>query len=139
MPELQPYIESGDVFYVVKDLPLYEIHPQAVSAAATTECAGAQDAYWPMHDLLFENQAAWSGNPDTVAIFTQYATDLGLDTEAFATCMSTEEVVLEIAEDLEGGAAAGVTGTPAFFINGEFINGAVPFETFQQIIEAHLN
>ena len=139
VPQLMSYIESGDVFYVVKDLPLYEIHPQAVSAAATAECAGAQGAYWPMHDILFENQQDWSGNPDTVSIFTQYATDLGLDADDFATCMASEDVVLEIAEDLEGGAAAGATGTPAFFINGEFINGAVPFETFQQVIESHLN
>ena len=140
MPELlTSYIESGDVFYVVKDLPLYEIHPQAVNAAATAECAGAQGAYWPMHDLLFENQQDWSGNSDTVSIFTQYATSLGLDTEAFTTCMASEEAVLEIAEDLEGGAAAGVTGTPAFFINGEFISGAVPFESLKQVIEAHLN
>ncbi len=54
-------------------------------------------------------------------------------------CMATEKVILENGEDLEGGAAAGATGTPAFFINGEFISGAVPFETFQQVIEANLN
>ena len=72
---------------MVKDFPLSTIHLQAQKASEAAECAGAQGAYWQMHDRLYDEQAQWSGNPGAVALFKQYARNLGLDGPAFDACL----------------------------------------------------
>jgi protein-disulfide isomerase len=81
------YIQTGLVRYVVKDFPLSTIHPQAQKASEAAECAGAQGAYWPMHDKLYDEQRQWSGNAGSLALFKQYARSLGLDGDAFDACL----------------------------------------------------
>ena len=83
MPELQKLIDSGQVLYAVRTSPLTSIHPQALAAANAGRCAAEQDHYWEMHDILFENQQAWSGNAGAIDIFKEYAGQLGLNTGAF--------------------------------------------------------
>jgi protein-disulfide isomerase len=68
----------------------------------------------------------------------QYAVDIGLDTEAFNTCMDSGEFRGDVQRDYRQGEQIGVTGTPAFFVNGRFLSGAQPFEAFQAIIEEEL-
>ncbi len=139
MPQLkQDYIDTGKVKYVLKNFPLTQIHPQAVLAAETAECAGEQGKYWEMHDKLFGEQKQWSGNSDAVSVFKGFAKDLGLDEKAFDECVTSERYKDKIMADQKEGIAAGVTGTPAFFINGQFISGAQPYQVFQQIIEQEL-
>ena len=67
-----------------------------------------------------------------------YAGQLGLDTGTFNECLDSGKYQQEVLQDMQDGRAAGVTGTPAFFINGQLVPGAVPFEQFQQIIDAAL-
>lgn len=136
MPQLlKEYIDTGKVKYVFMDFPLDSIHPQARKAAEAAECAGAQDKYWEMHDKLFGDQAAWNGNDKAVDVFKKYAADLKLDAAGFAQCLDDGQFASEVEADEQEGLAAGVTGTPAFFINGQFLSGAQPFEVFQQIID----
>jgi len=132
---LKDYVETGKVYYVFKDFPITQIHPQAIPAAVAARCAGQQDAYWEMHDKLFEEQSRWNNNPNADEIFAELAQDIGLDMDAFNACVADPAIVDQVNQNLAEGVAAGVQGTPAFFINGEFISGAQPYSVFQQTIE----
>lgn len=132
------YIESGQVYYIFKDFPLTSIHPQAVQAAEAARCAAEQDAFLPMHDRLFNEQAAWSGNANAGAQFKQYALDLELDTAAFDECLDSGRQQAAVMADLEEGSSIGVNGTPAFIINGHAMSGAQPYPIFEQAIEQFL-
>ncbi|MCA9918353.1 MAG: thioredoxin domain-containing protein [Anaerolineales bacterium] len=130
----EDYIDAGLVYYVFKDFPLTQLHPSAVFAANAARCAGEQDAYPAMHGVLFANQDEWSGNANIEAVFNSYASDLGLDTDQFASCLSNRTYEDAIFDDLNEGAGFGVSGTPAFFLNGYFLSGAQPYSTFVDAI-----
>lgn len=132
------YIDTGKVRYVFMDFPLSSIHPQAQISAEAARCAGDQGAYLEMHDLLFGRQDEWNGRDDAGEIFAAYAGELALDTAVFADCLSSGRHEAAVLADLEQGARLGVDGTPAFFINGNFVSGAQPFEVFRQAIEGLL-
>lgn len=134
----EQYIDTGQVYYVFKDFPLTSIHPQAVEAAEAARCAGEQEAFAAMHDLLFGGQQEWNGRDDAAAIFTTYAGQLDLDTTAFSDCLASDKYHEAIGADLEEGIGFGIQGTPGFFINGRFLSGAQPFANFQQAIESTL-
>ena len=108
-------------------------HSLAQPAAEAAQCAHAQGQFWKYHDTLFANQKALA--PDNLK---QYAADIGLDIEAFNTCVTSGEFRGDVQRDYRQGEQIGVTGTPAFFINGRFLSGAQPFEAFQAIIEDEL-
>lgn len=129
------YVDTGKVRYVFMDFPLSSIHPQAQAAAEAARCAGDQDAYLPMHDLLFARQGEWNGRQDAATIFRAFANELGLDASVFGACLEERTHEAAVLADLEQGAALGVDGTPAFFLNGNFLSGAQPYEIFQQTIE----
>ena len=128
------FIENGDVYYVYKDFPLTSIHPQAVKASEAARCAGDQEAYRDMHDHLFSTQQEWSGRGDVEDIFTGYAKDLELDVATFNECLTSGKHELEVLSNIEEGYSVGVGGTPAFFINGNFLSGAQPYSVFEQAI-----
>lgn len=127
------YIKTGKVKLVFRDFPL-NFHPQAQKAAEAAECAGDQGKYYEMHDMLFAK-----GVSGGVTSFKQYATDIGLDTGDFNDCLDSGKHAEEVKKDMADGQAAGVRGTPAFFVNGKLISGAQPYNVFQQAIEAELN
>jgi len=135
----ESFIDSGKVYYVFKDLPL-PFHPNAQKAAEAARCAGAQGAYQPMHELLFESQSQWSGQNAAAVLdtFVTYAGELGLDAEAFRACVESGQFAAQIAQDMKEAQQAGISGTPSFLINGQLLVGAYPFENFQQMIEAAL-
>jgi protein-disulfide isomerase len=140
LPQIkETYIDSGQVYYVFKDLPL-AFHPNAQKAAEAARCAGAQGAYLPMHEQLFEYQSQWTGQNAAAALdtFVAYAGELDLDTETFRTCVKSGQFAAQIAQDMAEAQQAGISGTPSFLINGQVLVGAYPFEDFQKIIEAAL-
>ena len=132
------YIDSGLVYYVFKDFPLTQIHPQAVKAAEAARCAAEQDSYEAMHDQIFLQQAAWSGSPTADDLFKQFAQDLQLDSAAFAECLDSGRQEAAVLADLEEGRRVGVNGTPSFLINGHSLSGAQPFAIFEEAIEGFL-
>lgn len=138
MPGLKEYIDSGKVRYILKNFPLTQIHPNAVIAGEAAECAGEQGKYWEMHDKLFETQKQWEGNSDPLKVFKGFAKELGMDEKAFETCVSSDRYKDKLMADQQEGINAGVSGTPAFFINGQFLNGAQPLDVFKQIIDKML-
>ena len=126
------YIETGKVKYVFRHFPL-NFHANAQKAAEAAECASEQGKFWEYHDVLFANQSALD-----VASLKKYASDLGLDTAKFDACLDSGRMADEVAKDAAEGASYGVTGTPAFFVNGLKRKGAQPFEVFQRLIEEEL-
>lgn len=131
---LQEY--PKDVRFVYRHFPLNSIHPSAQKAAEGTECAaklGGNDAFWKLHDKIFER--APSITPDVVV---SLAKEIGLNEGQFKTCLDSGEMAAKVNKDLQEGSAAGVQGTPATFINGSLISGAVPYETIKAGIEAEL-
>lgn len=82
---------------------------------------------------MFANQRALTDDD-----LKKYASDVGLDTEAFSACYDSGKFRADVMKDFQEGQAAGVQGTPAFFVNGRFLSGAQPFETFQAIIDEEL-
>jgi protein-disulfide isomerase len=105
----------------------------AARAAEAARCAGDQDVYVEMHDLLFARQGQWSDR-EPVELFIDYAKELALDEEQFAACLNSGQHAAAVEADLQQGIALGVTGTPAFFINGHLVSGAQPFDLFEQAI-----
>ncbi|GJM42277.1 MAG: hypothetical protein DHS20C20_25590 [Ardenticatenaceae bacterium] len=128
------YIDAGLVYYVFKDFPLTQIHPDAVLAANAARCAGDQGAYLEMHGALFAKQDEWNGRSDPEAIFNQFAAEMGLDEAQFGSCLADGTYDTEIYADLDEGYSYGVSGTPAFFLNGYFLSGAQPYGTFVDAI-----
>ncbi len=125
----QLHDEYGEEIVIAfRDFPL-GFHETAQKAAEAAECADEQGMFWEYHDRLFETQGAHD-----VADLKGYAAELGLDTAAFDSCLDSGEMEGEVAKDLAAGGAAGVSGTPTFFVNGEPIVGAQPFEVFQERI-----
>lgn len=91
-----------------------------------------------MHDALFDGQDQWSGNPDAEATFKEMASDLGLDQAQFDACLDEDKYADKVIADYQEGTALGITGTPAFRINGAAMSGAQLFPAFQQQIEFFL-
>jgi len=138
MPQLKKeYIDTGKVRYVFKDFPL-SFHEKAVPAALAAECAGEQGKYWEMHDKLFGEQSRWVKESKPTDVYKEFAKELGLDTKQFNECLDSQKYADEIMADMKEGRDAGVQGTPAFFINGQFLSGAQPYEVFKQVIDKML-
>jgi protein-disulfide isomerase len=106
-------------------------------SAKAAFCAGQQDPrlFWELHHWLFANQDAWSGAPDAADQFRKQALALGADGAKYDACLADPLTESRILKDMQDGAEAGVSGTPAFFINDWFISGAYPFEEFKDRIE----
>ncbi len=135
---LENYLESGDVRFVFRDCPFHS--GGSVRASEATECARDQDKYWEMHDLLFLRQEDFPEEEAAINDFlASLAEELELEPEAFKTCLEEGKYTAEVQHDLEEAKAAGVTGTPTYFINGHKLVGAQGFAAFAEIIEEELN
>ena len=129
---------GDDIYYVFRDYPL-PFHKHAQETAEAARCAGDQDSYWPMHDMLFEGRDKWAEEAKITSILTGYAKSLGLNTQAFNSCLSSGKYTQAVKDDLSLGNKVGVSGTPSFFINGVMLVGAQPFENFKAFIESELS
>jgi protein-disulfide isomerase len=128
---LTPLLEAnaGRVRYVVRNYPIPSLHPQSILAAQAAECAHDQGHFWAYHDALFR---AASHDPTTLK---RIAAELGLDARRFGRCLDRGEKAALVERDMRDGAAAGVTGTPTFFVNGRTIEGFVPVAAFNTLID----
>ncbi len=102
-------------------------------AAEAALCAKDQGKFWEYHDKIFATQRSLED-----ADLKRYATELSLDVEAFNSCLDSGKFRNEVMQDMREGQQAGVTGTPAFLINGRFLSGAQPFDAFKAIIDQEL-
>lgn len=134
------YIKTNKIKFAYRHYPLTTIHPNAQKAAEAAECANEQDKFWEYHDLLFKNQSTWSplAAADAINSFTDYAGELGLNTDQFRSCLDTDKYKQKVDDDIADANKVGVDGTPAFFINGWRLTGAQPLAQFQTLIEQEL-
>jgi protein-disulfide isomerase len=123
---------DGKVRLVFRHFPL-SFHPNAEKAAEAAACAQDQGKFWQMHDKMFTNQQKLA-----VDDLKSLAKDIGLDQGKFDKCLDSGEKAAMVSADEKDGEQAGVSGTPAFFINGIFINGAVPYEQFKETVDREL-
>lgn len=129
-----------DVRFVFKHFPL-GFHPWAKPASIATHCAGQQkpDAFWKLHDEYFKNQKAITP-ANILAKSKEYLAGAGIDMAAWTSCAedkSSDEyqaAAAKVDADMALGQQLGVTGTPGFFVNGEFLNGAQPLSAFEPLI-----
>ena len=127
--------DYGDKIKVVfRHFPL-SFHPEAQKAAEASECAGEQGKFWEMHDNIFDANLAGTMS---LAKWKEEAKGLGLDTKKFDDCLDSGKYAQKVADVMDAGAAAGVEGTPATFINGELVSGAVPYDQLKGMIDAQL-
>lgn len=143
LSQIEQYVEDGTVRFMWVDFPLTNIHPQARKAALAARCVadqGGDDAYWQMHNALFESQEQWGGEgTDSVAVFVDLANEIGIDEDELQSCVESEQFADIVDAGLQEGQRLGVTGTPTFFINGEKLVGAQPIQAFEQVIQKKLN
>jgi protein-disulfide isomerase len=122
----------GQVQLVHRDFPL-EGHPQAFVAARAARCAGEQGRFWEYHRNLMLEKGDMT-DPD----LKRRAQALKLDLAPFSSCLASERHDPAIREGLQGGLGLGVNSTPTFFVNGQMLIGAKPFEEFREVIEGEL-
>ena len=118
---------------VWKNLPLTSLHNKAMGAALASEAAHQQGKFWEMHDKIFANQSKLELDD-----LKQYAKELGLDTGQFEKDLVDPRTKKRVDDDMAEAGSLGVTGTPAFFVNGRYLNGAQPFDGFAKLINAEL-
>jgi protein-disulfide isomerase len=129
---------DGKVKYYFKNYPL-NFHPWAEPSAVAAECAKQQkaEAFWKVYKGYFENQQ--SVNPQNVKDKgKEFLQGTGIDMAKWEKCYDTKETLPQVKAEMAEGAALGVTGTPAFFVNGRMLVGAQPFEKFKDIIDDEL-
>lgn len=137
-PTIKELLKSypNDVRFVYRHFPLNSIHPNAQKAAEATECAaklGGNDAFFKLHDKIFER------SPDIgPSVLVTLAKEIGLKEADFKSCLDSGEMAAKVNQDMQDGTSAGVSGTPATFVNGKLTSGAVPIETLKTAIEAEL-
>lgn len=110
---------ANDVSFRFANFPLVQIHPNAMAGARAGQAAALQGKFWEMHDLLYENQTAWSSGSNPTPFFNQYAKQIGLDTAKFTTDMAKASTLETINADVAEAQSFGADSTPTFVLNGK--------------------
>ena len=109
------------------------MHSKARDAHMAAEAANQQGKFWEMHDKIFEKQREMS--PEK---YVEYAGEIGLDVDQYKKDLVSKKVKSRVDLDSAAAAKLGVTGTPAFFVNGRYLSGAQPFSSFKRLIDEEL-
>ena len=130
------YIQSGKVRWVFVNLPLTNIHKNAVEAAQVAMCAARQNRFWQVHDLLYRHQPEWAplANPDSA--LRALADSAGVRRDSLTACVSSHATVETIQQDAQGSVRAGANATPSFYIEGGLASGAIPAPEFSRILDS---
>ena len=117
------------IYFQYREFPIVDLHPIAEKAAEAAECANEQGKFWEYHDKLYQNQVSLDDNS-----FDLFATSLNLNLPQFQKCYTSSKYLDVIRQDMKDGLAAGVQGTPTFFINGNRIPGSIPQDILEKVI-----
>lgn len=128
-------IYGNKIKYVLRHFPLTSIHPDAQKAAEAVECATEQNKRFEMVDYIFDANAAKTMSVDS---WKAGAKKLGLNVSKFNDCLDSDRMASAVEASAQEGGASGVDGTPATFINGQLVSGAVPFDSFKGMIDSAL-
>lgn len=137
---IEEYGVTGKVAWVYRQFPIPQLHPNAPRISEAALCVGdlaGNDAFWTFSDLVFEERN--TNEPTNVTRLDEFAETAGVDKAAFTACLESGRMKAVVTEDFNGGAAAGIQGTPQSFVligNQQApIEGAQPYEVVKQIVE----
>jgi len=137
--KVQPTIEKilekypNNVRHVFKQHPL-AFHKDAPLASEASLAAGEQGMFWEMHGIIFENQKKLKEDD-----LLEYAKELGLDEEQFKASLGDHRYKPQVDREIQQAVKIGATGTPAFFVNGRYLSGAKPLDSFVKVIDEELS
>jgi protein-disulfide isomerase len=141
---IETYVKTGKVYFTYRSMGNFvsdnirQGGTESRNSAMAAYCAADQGKFWEYKDSLYANWKGEDVGSFTIKRLTAMAESIGLDLGEFNQCLKGGKYRSQVDQDNKDGLAAGVTGTPAFFINGQILEGAQPFATFQQAIEAAL-
>lgn len=124
---------GAQVKFIYRDFPLVSIHQNAFQASLAAECADEQGKFWAYHDKLYINAPALSFQD-----LLSYAEETGHDMVQFEKCLVDARYRDEVQRDVAAGERLGIRGTPTFFFNGQRIEGAIPPDVFERLIDSFL-
>lgn len=147
---ISKYVDSGDVIYVQRDLPLSFHDPVATEEAIAAECVDEQlgrEKYFEYGDLIFTNTATNGAGVGGRDVLADYASEVGANVTEFLSCFDERKTESEVKGDVDDATAAGINGTPGFIIgvldgdnvDGVIVSGAQPLATFEQVIDEQLS
>lgn len=121
---------KDQVTFVFRNMPLTNMHPNALAAATAAEAAGKQGKYYEYHDMLYSNQSAWSDASvsQRTSVFEGYAQQLGLNVDQFKSDLSGSDITAKINRDRSTASKFGVTSTPSLVLNGTNVDQTTTFE-----------
>jgi protein-disulfide isomerase len=122
-----------EVRIVYRHLPLDRLHPRARAGAEASACAADQGLFWEYHDQLFANPRAFEDED-----LRGYAREVGADEERFDACFDAREHAAKVEADVAAAVELGITGTPAFVVNGILLYGLQSEEAFERLIQDEL-
>ena len=135
---IETYVITGKVYFEYRSVGEF-LGPESAAAAEAAYCAGDQGKYWEYHNTLFANWKGENVGNYSIDKLRNYAKVIGLNDEAFTTCIKSGAHAAQVKQDVVDSKAAGVRSTPSFVINGKLlIEGAQPFDIFQHVIEQEL-
>lgn len=138
LPTLEKeFIATGKVRWIFLNLPITQLHPNAVAAAEFAMCAAKVDRFWPVHDLLFAYQEKWAPLKDPGPFLMSLADSAGIPRDSLLGCLQTREMQALVKAEAEGAAMSGVSSTPTVYIEGVgLLRGAAPLEAYRTILDS---
>ncbi|HJP96702.1 MAG TPA: thioredoxin domain-containing protein [Candidatus Saccharimonadales bacterium] len=128
---------NDDITFQFRNLPLTQLHQNAFVGARAAEAAALQNKFWEMHDMLYDNQDAWSESSDPASYFYKYATELGMNLDQFKKDYASSKVNDTINADIAAFNKTGATmATPTFFLDGKKIDTTATVDSFAKQIDA---
>jgi protein-disulfide isomerase len=132
------YVTPGKVRWVFINFPLTSVHQNAAAAAQTAVCAAQQNAFWPVHDLLFRHQDVWAPLKEPGAFFLTLADSAKISRPKLLACVRAPATEEAVRADAQGAERAGASSTPTFYIEGGLLVGAQPLPVFRQVLDSIL-
>lgn len=124
---------EGDLKFNFRHFPLTQIHQRAQKAAEASVGAAQEGKFWEMHNILFEKRK----NLGTVSL-KLYSREAGISNKKFLDTLVNSTYSWEVRNDLLEGLSKGVRDVPAFFINGQLLQGKPTYENMKSAIEAEI-
>jgi protein-disulfide isomerase len=130
------YVATGKVRWVFINFPLTSVHQNAAAAAQTATCAAQQNAFWPVHDLLYRYQDVWAPLKEPGAFLLTLADSAKISRPKLLECVRAPATEEAVRADAQGAERAGATSTPTFYIEGGLLVGAQPLPVFRQVLDS---
>jgi protein-disulfide isomerase len=134
---LSDYVNKGLVKFTFRHYAF--LGQESTWASEAAECANEQGRFWDYHDYLYNHQGQENSGAFSKANLEKFASDLGLNTQQFNSCLDSDKYAKAVSDDTTAGQNAGVTGTPSIFVNGQLIVGAQPYSAFKTVIDQALS